>query len=67
MFYFFYKIIFHLKKEKDNNQSMFVCFNFFHETINTHNLETANHNAHDTVNENTFVDQSKCMYYPNYC
>ena len=47
MFYFFYKIIiFRLNKEKDDIRSAYVYFNFFHETVNSHNLETANHNAH---------------------
>ena len=47
MFYFFYKIIiFCLNKEKDDTQSVYVYFNFFHETVNSHNLETANHIAH---------------------
>ena len=41
MFYFFYKIIiFRINKEKDNIRSAYV---FFHETVNSHNLETANH------------------------
>ena len=44
--YFFYKIIiFHLNKEKDDIWSAYVNFNFFHKTINSHNLETANHIA----------------------
>ena len=41
MFYFFYKIIiFRINKEKDNIRS---AYDFFHETVNSHNLETANH------------------------
>ena len=50
MFYFFYKyIIFRLKKEKDDMRSALCVvspFNLFHETVNSHNLETANHIAH---------------------
>ena len=47
MFYFFYKIIiFSLNKENDDIQSAYVYFNFFHETVNSHNLKTANHIAH---------------------
>ena len=39
MFYFFYKTIFRLNKEKDDIRSAYVYFNFIHETINSHNLE----------------------------
>ena len=39
IFYFFYKIIFRLNKETGNIQSLYVYFNFFHETVNSHNLE----------------------------
>ena len=46
MFYFFYKIISILKKEKDDIRSAYVYFNFSHETVNFHVLETANHIAH---------------------
>ena len=47
MFYFFYKInIFRLNKEKDDIRSTYIYFNFFHETVTSHNLETANHIAH---------------------
>ena len=47
MFPFFYKIIiFRLSKEKDNIRSAYVYFNFFHETVNFHNLKTANHITH---------------------
>ena len=51
MLYLFYKnlllfIIFRLNKEKDDRRSVYVYFNFFHETVNSHNLETANHIAH---------------------
>ena len=63
MFYFFYKIIFRRKKEKDNIRSAYVYFDFFDETVNSHNLETANHIAN---NENTLLDRSKRAYYPNY-
>ena len=46
-FYFFYKIIiFHFNKEKDDIQSAYVYFSFFHEAVNSVNLETANHIAH---------------------
>ena len=46
MFYFFYKIIFRRKKEKDVIQSGYVNFNFIHKTVNSHNLEVANQIAH---------------------
>ena len=47
MFYFFYKIIiFRLNKEKDDIPSVYVYFNFFHKTVNSHNFETVNHIAH---------------------
>ena len=38
-------ITFRLHKEKDDIRSAYVCFNFFHETINSYHLETANHIA----------------------
>ena len=68
MFYFFYKIvIFRLNKAKDDIRSVYVYFKFFHETVNSHNLEKANHIAHviSVRYENTFVDQSKSTYYSN--
>ena len=41
MFYFFYKIIvFGFSKEKDDIRNAYVYFNFFHETVTSHNLET---------------------------
>ena len=48
IFYFFYKIIFRLSKKKDDKiiRRAYVYFNFFHKTVNSYNLETANHNAH---------------------
>ena len=46
MFYFCYKIIFRLNEDKDDIRSACVYFNFFHETVNSHKLETANHIAH---------------------
>ena len=47
MFYLVYKIIiFLLNKEKDVIRSANVYFNFFHETVNSHNLETVNHIVH---------------------
>ena len=47
MFYFFYKIIiFSLDKEKDDIWSVCVYLSFFHETVNSYNLETANHIAY---------------------
>ena len=39
-------IIFRPNKEKDNIGSAYLHFNFFHETVNSHNLEIANHIAH---------------------
>ena len=39
-FTIWYKIIFRLNKEKDNIRSAYVYFNFFHETVNSHNSET---------------------------
>ena len=39
MFYFVYKnIIFRLHKEKNDIQSTYVSFCFFHETVNSYNL-----------------------------
>ena len=48
MLYFFYRIIFYLNKEKDDIWNEYVYFNFSDETktVNSHNLETANHIAH---------------------
>ena len=43
---FFSKIIFGLNKEKGDIWSVYVYFNFFHEIVNSHNLETANNIAH---------------------
>ena len=45
MFYFFY-IIFRLNKEKDDIRSAYAYFDFFHETVNSYKLETANDIAH---------------------
>ena len=42
----FYKIIFRLNKEKDDIRSVCAKLYFFHETVNSHNLETANHIPH---------------------
>ena len=40
IFYFFYNIIiFRLNKEKNVIRSSYVYFNFFHENVNSHNLE----------------------------
>ena len=56
MIYFFYNIfIFWLYKKKDDMQSLFVWFYFFHETANSYNLGTANHIA-DVI----FVLHSTC-------
>ena len=70
MFYFFYKIIFRRNKKKDDKRDAYVYFNFFHETVNSHNLETANHIAHVIFvihsAMKTLIDQSKRSYYPNY-
>ena len=47
MFYFIYKIIiFRLNKERDDIRRAYVYFSFFYETVNSHNLETANHIAY---------------------
>mgnify|MGYP001798278273 CR=1 FL=1 len=47
MFYFFYKtIIFLLNNKKDEIRSAYEHFNFFLETVNSHNLEAATHIAH---------------------
>ena len=49
--YLFYKIIiFRLNKKKDDIRSANVYFDFFHETVNSHNLETANHFGHVILN-----------------
>ena len=46
MFYVFYKTItFRLNKEKDDIRNAYVKFYFFHEIVNSHNLEKANHIA----------------------
>ena len=46
-FYLFQKIIIsRLNKKKYDIRNAYVHFNFFHETVNSHNLETANHIAH---------------------
>ena len=71
MFYFFYKIIIFRLKEKDNIRSARVYFNFFHETVNSHNLETANHIAHvifvfHSAMKTHFIDQSKHTYNLSY-
>ena len=43
MFFLFYIIIiFHHNKDKDDIRSAYVYFNFFHETVNSNDLETAN-------------------------
>ena len=39
-------IIFRLYKEKGDIRSAYVYIKFFHETVNSHNLETANDIAH---------------------
>ena len=39
MFYLFYKFISYVNKEKDFIRSAYVYLNFFHETLNSHNLE----------------------------
>ena len=46
--YFFYKItFFRLNKEKDDVRSFYVdIIYFFHEIVNFHNLEKANHTTH---------------------
>ena len=42
----FYKIIFRRNKEKGDLRSAYVYFNFIHQTVNSPNLEAANHIAH---------------------
>ena len=71
IFCFFYKITsFQLNKKRDDIWSAYVYFNFFHETVNSHNLGTANHIAHVIFvlysAMKTLIDQSKRTYYPNY-
>ena len=39
MFYFFYKMINSRLKEKDDIRSAYIYFSFFHESVNSHNLE----------------------------
>ena len=68
MFYYFYTIIiFLLNREKDDKRSAYVYFNFFHVTVNSHNLET---NVillfYSAMKTHLHVDQSECTYYPNY-
>ena len=70
-FFFIYKIIFGLNKEKDDIRSAYVYLKFFHETVNFHNYETANTLLTSflcfiALWRHTFVDQSKLRYYPNY-
>ena len=70
MFYFFYKIIiFRLNKEIDDIGSVYVSVYFFNETVNSHNLETANHIAHfrasllqQTCYPNYFINLCKSIY-----
>ena len=69
-FFLIYKIIsFQLNKVKDDIQSAFY---FFHETVNSHNLETASHIVHiifvhrSAMKTHKFVDQSKRTYSINY-
>ena len=63
MFYFFYKtIIFIANKEKDNIQSAYCKFSQL-ETVKPHCSRDFHASKHY---ENTLVDQSKRMYYPNY-
>ena len=68
MLHFFYKIIiFPLNTVKDDIRSVYVHFNLFHETVNSHNLETANHIAHVIFvlhSGNSLIDQSKRSCYP---
>ena len=47
MFYFFYKIItFRQRRKNDIPSACLYNFNFFRESVNSYNLETANHIAH---------------------
>mgnify|MGYP001795628253 CR=1 FL=1 len=46
IFYFFHNIIFCLKEKIDIRSTYVYFLNFFHETVKSHNLEAANHNAH---------------------
>ena len=51
-------------------RSAYAFFDFFHEAVNSHNLETANHIAYVIFRasyryENTLVDPSKHTYYLN--
>ena len=64
MFDFFYKNIFHLNKEIDDIQIACVYFNFFHETVNSQNLERPNLMVHvifvlHSAMKHILVDQSK--------
>ena len=71
MFYFFYKIIFRLNKEKDDIRNAYVYFNFIHKTVTSHNLEREPiilliSFSCSQRHENTLADQSKHTYYSNY-
>ena len=46
------------KRKTIHEARIYVYFNFFYETVNSHNLETANHVAH--------IDQWKRTYYAKY-
>ena len=38
MFYFFYNLLIAVhNREKDDMQSVYLCFNVFHENVNSHN------------------------------
>ena len=55
----------------DDIQSAYVYFNFFHETLNSHNLETVRHIAHvifvlhSAMKTHLMINQ-KCKFCPNY-
>ena len=57
-------------KEKDDIRSTYVYFNFFHETVHSHNCGNSQPYCSrlrvSKRNENTLLDQSKRTYYPNY-
>ena len=63
MFYFFYKIIILIvNKEKDDIRSAYCKFSQLRDSQTTL-LTPFRASLHY---ENSLVDQSKCMYYPNY-
>ena len=66
LFYFFHKIIiFQHNKKKDDIKSTVYRY-FFYKTVNSHNLETVNHNTHIIFNfialwKHLLTNQNTCV------